>query len=314
VGYTGARHERLEAVLSDGGRRHLVLKTMRLATDWTAQRSSDAIGREAALLGERALAPVWEAVTNSYIAFAVEAGEVGLLMEDLSEHLAPDVREPIHVEQEEGLLGALATLHARFWDSPALDLPWLARAQHFAGLLDAPSAVNGDALAVLPSALRANVERGWAIALRKVPHRIAAALMTPAAEIAERWAGLPMTVVHGDSKVANCAFLPGRRVALFDWALLGAAPPTIDLGWYVAINATRLTRPKEEVIARYRALLEKELSVALPETQWEALVRAGLLCGARMLLWSKALAADAGTPAAGKEWTWWVEQIERACA
>ena len=78
----------------------------------------------------------------------------------------------------------------------------------------------------------------------------------PASVLAADCAGLPWTLLHGDAKVANFALLPGRRVAAFDWQLLGIGPATLDLGWYLAVNAGRLARPKEHVIARYRDLLD----------------------------------------------------------
>ena len=37
-----------------------------------------------------------------------------------------------------------------------------------------------------------------------------------------------------------------------------------------------------------------------------------LVAGARMLLWSKALAVDAGRPGAQAEWSWWAERLDAA--
>ncbi len=49
--------------------------------------------------------------------------------------------------------------------------------------------------------------------------------------------------------MANFAFLPDGRGAAFDWTNLGAAPATLDLGWYLAVNSTRLARGKDAFIA-----------------------------------------------------------------
>jgi hypothetical protein len=313
VGFTEARHERLTLTLESGECRALVVKRSRVSADWTARRSDDTRGREAAMLAEPALGAIWEAFACPYVAFAAADDEIALVMEDLSAHLFPDVRAPLGDEQEERLLGALATLHARFWGSPALELPWLARPEQFAGVLDARCAADPDARAALPDALRASVADGWAAAVKRLPPRVARVVTAPAAEVAWLWDDLPRTLLHGDAKVANFALLPDRRVAAFDWALLGAGPATIDVGWYLAVNATRLARTKEETLDRYRALLASRLAVPLPDALWERLVRAGLVVGARMLLWSKALAAAAGRAGADAEWAWWAERLDAAC-
>jgi hypothetical protein len=315
VGFSGARHERLAVALADGGRRALVLKRVPVADDWVARRSADDLGREAALLAEPALAAVWDAVACPYLAFAAEGGEIALLMDDLSPFLLPDVREPIAAEHEERLLRALATLHARFWASPVLDaLPWLARAEHYAGLVDARCGLDPDAIARIPEALGARIARGWAAALGRLPRGAAELLTAPAADVAAAWAGLPRTLLHGDSKVANFAFLPGGRVAAFDWALMGAAPAAVEVGWYLGVNATRLAQPKDAVLARYRALLTERLPGGVPDATWEALVRVAVVAGARMLLWAKAFAVEADAPGARAEWAWWAGRLEEAAS
>ena len=312
AGYTAAHHERLEVTLSTGEVRRLVVKRVRLAADWTACRTGDRLGREAALLGEPALAAVWEVIECPYLAFWTAEGEIGLVMDDLSPFLLPDARAPLREDQEEQLLAALAALHARFWFSPALELPWLARAEHYAALLDAHSAPSGDAATELPSPLRERVERGWATARRRLPVSVAAALARPAAEVAGSWASLPRTLLHGDVKVANFALVPEHSVAAFDWAMIGTGPAALDVGWYLAVNASRLARPKEDVLARYRVLLTQRLGQPLSDELWGSLVRAAVICGARMLLWSKALALDADGPGSREEWAWWVERLEAA--
>ena len=98
-------------------------------------------------------------------------------------------------------------------------------------------------------------------------------------------------------------------MAAFDWEWIAAGPPTLDLGWYLAVNSGRLARPKEEVIGRYRDLLEAALGGPLDGPTWERLLAVGLLCGALMLLWAKALALDHGSPRSLPEWDWWIERL-----
>jgi hypothetical protein len=308
AGFSGARHDLLQLRLADGTERRFVFKRVLLGASWTAYRTGDRIGREGALLAEPALAGVWEIFRNPYMAFALEDGETGLLMTDLTASIAPDVSEPISLAAEEALLGALARLHAAYWQSPALATPWLA---------DLPDRFHGLHPTAGPEELRRDashplfrlVDRGWDLALRQVPATIATRLVRPAEEIAEDFAALPQTLLHGDAKIGNFAFLPDG-LAAFDWAVMGRGPATLDLGYYLAVNAARLARPREAVIARYRKLLEAALGRPLDGGLWDALLRAAVIGGAGMLLWSKALALSNGAPGAEAEWRWWVERLE----
>ncbi len=227
LGYSGSRHERLAVRLASGELRGLLVKRVRPAEVWTAARSGDAVGREAFLLAEPALAGVWEVFRCPYLAYAVEDGEVGLLMDDLGAHLWPDVDEPLPAADEDVLLGALAALHARFWGSDdALALPWLMPAATYLDVLG-PSVVDGPG----PGPLGGLVRDGWLAALARVPAPVRELLTTPAAALAAPWADLPRTLLHGDAKIANFARLPDGATAAFDWALLGAAPVGVELGW-----------------------------------------------------------------------------------
>jgi aminoglycoside phosphotransferase (APT) family kinase protein len=136
-------------------------------------------------------------------------------------------------------------------------------------------------------------------------------LQTDADELVGRCAaGLPRTLLHGDAKVANFALLP-TGVAALDWSWVGAGPCTLDLGWYLAVNAGRLARPKPAVIGRYRVFLEAALESRLADEQWSRLVAFGVLAGARLLLWEKALVMQSGSARATAEWKWWLQALEQ---
>jgi hypothetical protein len=307
--YTGNTLERLDLHLASGGRQTLVLKRTATTLNWPAWRSGDAVGRETALLAEPALTGVWEVLECPYRAFAVRLGDAGLLMDDLSDHLLPDIDEPISVADEEALLAALAALHARYWESDVLRLPWLAAPVVRFALLG-PMSSTEEARRPSPDVFFDDVRRGWEIAFSRLPSHVKELLSRPASVLAADCAGLPSTLLHGDAKVANFALLPGRRVAAFDWQLLGAGPATLDLGWYLAVNSGRLARPKEHVIAHYRDLLESHLTRPLSNLLWERMVSIGILSGALMLLWAKALSLEeSGSPQAAEEWNWWVNQL-----
>ena len=210
---------------------------------------------------------------------------------------------------EDALLAALAALHARYWESDVLRLPWLAApAVRFALL--GPMASTEEARWPEPGGFFDDVRRGWEMAFSRLPPHVKDLLDRPASVLAADCAGLPWTLLHGDAKVANFALLPGRRVAAFDWQLLGVGPATLDLGWYLAVNSGRLARPKEHVITRYRDLLESHLTRPLANLLWERMVSIGVMSGALMLLWAKALSLqEPGSPRAAEEWNWWVTQL-----
>jgi hypothetical protein len=311
VGFSSAELHRVTIALTAGGERRFVLKCASLDRDWMALRTNDPGGREALLIGDEAFAAMWDVFECPYLAVASEPGRVGLLMTDLTAHLLPDTRAPLSPEQEDALLAALARLHARFWNSPALDRPWLATPADYCEMLGPATAADAVAVAQLSPQLQQGVPNGWTSAMRRLGSRAAARLTCAGPEQQRTWQDLPRTLVHGDAKVANFAILPGRRVAAFDWAAAGAGPCMIDVGWYLAVNASRLTCAKEQVVDRYRSRLEEALGHGVPEPLWRRLEEVAVVCGARMLLWSKALALDAGRPGADAEWAWWVDRLER---
>jgi hypothetical protein len=310
VGFSQAHHERLTVHLENGSQLQFVLKRFALDATWTAYRTGDVVGREAALLIEPALVEVWEVFRSPFRAFAVESGKVGLLMSDLTDALVPDDGTRLTEAQEEALLGSLAALHARFWESDALQTSWLASLSARFHILH-PSSGAEEMNRTLVAPVFTLVQRGWEIALQNVPSRIADFLRRPAEETAADFSHLPQTLLHGDTKVANFGFYAGGELAAFDWATMGRGPATVDLGYCLAINTTKLPHGKEQVLARYRDLLVHHLGRQIPPETWGDMVTMAIVAGAGMLLWSKALAMASGTPGAADEWNWWVLELER---
>lgn len=307
IGFSSAALTRVEVRDGSGETRRLVLKRTRPGDDWIASRTGDTHGREVQLLVEPRLAGVWTVFRSPYIACAIDAAEMGLLMADVGDGLLPDVREPLTTAQETSLLSALARLHAHYWDAGLSPIEWLVRPAQWCDLL-APVPDGDQARAPLPPVLRDAVPHGWSVALDRLPAAVAADLTRPGSEWQHLWRDLPHTLVHGDAKVANFA-LVGDEVAAFDWALAGAAPCTIDVGWYLAVNASRLTTSKERILATYRALLERARGVSVPDALWARLEDVAVVAGARGLLWSKALALESGRAGAAAEWEWWVARL-----
>jgi hypothetical protein len=311
-GFSNSRHEILHVERRDGVSRKLRLKRTHIGEDWIARRMRDAPpGREVSLLAEPRLMAAWDAFARPHWAYAVEGDEVGLLMDDYEGLLLPDVREPIALATEDRVLAAIADLHARFWESEALSLSWLTRPEWYADVIGPHQAGDETALRGAPQSIRDGVREGWSDATKALPSEVLARLSLPARRVWRDWADLPRTLIHGDTKVANFAFLPGGRVAAFDWTNLGAAPATLEIGWYLAVNGTRLARSKDDLIERYRELLEARLERTLDPALWDRMMDAAVFTGARMLLWSKALGLREGTPHRREDWAWWVEKLTR---
>lgn len=310
-GLSGATLERLDVRLQSGQRRRLVLKRSRPAQEWLARRTGDAVGREVALLGEPAFAGVWDTFSCPYHAFAAAAGEIGLLMDDLTGYLVSPEDVPISATSEGALLVTLAAMHARYWDAPALRHPWLAAPVQLLTCVAPTAPADAAARAAAPQ-LMEWVRQGWVAALSRLP-AAAGALLTDAAALTRVCAGLPPTLLHGDARLVNFAFLPGGQVGAFDWQFVAAGPATLDLGFYLIGNPRRRARAPELALDRYRTLLEAALGHSLGDGLWERLVAAAVLYGASFLLWDRALDLEDNVPGAAAEWNWWVRRLLLQC-
>lgn len=310
-GFSGAEFEKVEVALGNGTHRTFVLKHVRPAATWTSRITGDLDGREGLLLERPALAPVWEVFANPYVAWARDDGHLALLMQDLAGHLLPDVREPLAEELEARLLGALARLHARFWNLGEEHAAGLAAPETLAGLVLPDRAA--EEVARDPShPVFTRIAEGW---------RRAEARLSPAAWRLVRAAdrvftakseGLPVTLVHGDAKVANFACFPDRRVAAFDWALTSRAPIAAELGYWLAINARRLAGTRDEALVRYREALAEARGEFMDPFEWALTKDLAVVTGAGAMLWSKALNLAGGHDAfAADEWEFYARELDR---
>jgi hypothetical protein len=307
-GFSGARFERILVALSVGATQTLVLKLVNPREDWTSRLTGDTRGREALLIESEDLAPVWKIFACPYLAWAREGETLGLLMQDLGPHLLPDVREPLPLVIEKHLIDALARMHARFWNAaPDTDL---GDAERQAGVLS-PAAATAETARDPGSALFRRVAEGWAICEARLAPASWELVRDGARVFAERAAGLPHTVLHGDSKVANFAPFPDGRVAAFDWAMATRGPVALELGYYLAMNASRLADTREGALSRYRESLEAALGERIAPADWSLTIDLAALASACMVLWSKAHLLEAGTPGAAEQWAWYEGELQR---
>ena len=309
-GFSGATFEKVEVALGNGTNRTFVLKRVRPAADWTSRITGDLDGREGLLLERAALAPAWDVFANPYVAWAREDGELALLMQDLSGHLLPDVREPLGEAMESRLLGSLAQLHARFWGLLPEDAEGLAAPTTLAGIVLPGRAA--EELARHPEhPVFGRIAEGWRIAESRLSP--AAWRLVRAADrvFAAKSEGLPVTLVHGDAKVANFAPFPDGRMAAFDWALTARAPVAAEIGYWLAINARRLTGTRDEALVRYREALAEARGAFMDPFEWSLTKDLAVVTGAGSMLWSKALNAAGGDAFAREEWEFYARELDR---
>lgn len=316
IGKSGGTHARVTVRLRSGESLRLWLKRNRLWEDWGASLTGDTLGREVMVIEEAALAGVWQVFHCPVRAYATEQtphGRVfGLLMDDVGEAVVPEETR-LTEAQEDALLAALACLHARYWDHAITRpdaLPWLMTLPQALNMLT-PQSAAGQIRRGTPTRIFEWVNQGWAALFARVPAPVADLLRNAASTLAASSAGLPRTLLHGNTRVGNFAFLAGGRVAGFDWAETSAGPPTFDVCWYLILNAKQRARPHDAVLARYRQFLEREHGSALPDSLWQRLVDAGILYAAAMLLWDRTLDLEDAEPGAAEEWRWWVDHLHR---
>jgi hypothetical protein len=149
--------------------------------------------------------------------FDPATGRFGLLLEDLTEREArfPSALDPVGVDEVRSLLGQLATLHARFWDSPrfADELAWLGTPLR-GGMSDVFQVIGleliEDQVARHPfkqeliAPLGRSVAQMWELLWR----------------VQRRHCEAPTTLLHGDPHLGNTYLLPGGRGGLLDWQLM----------------------------------------------------------------------------------------------
>lgn len=157
--------------------------------------------------------------TPTAVAFDIAAGDLWLLPFPASKHSSHWLADWSRADVEAALTD-LARLHLAFWDAPAklAQMSWLARpagADSAALLADARAGL--DAI-VADDAL--------------TPARLAdlQALAAAPAILLDPLVAGPLTLLHGDAGFQNIAITQdGRQRLWYDWQLVSAGPPALDL-------------------------------------------------------------------------------------
>lgn len=149
--------------------------------------------------------------------FDPDSGHFGLLLEDLTERGArfPSAIEPVSLDEVRSLLGHLAALHGRFWDSARFsgDLDWVATPMQ-GGMFDVFHTIGLELIedqvsrhpfkADLIAPLGHTLPEMWEMLWR----------------VQQRHCGAPTTLLHGDPHVGNTYLLPGGHGGFLDWQLM----------------------------------------------------------------------------------------------
>jgi Phosphotransferase enzyme family len=286
-----------------------VVKYLHVDEDWIMRSTGDLAGRPVTVWRSGILDRVPSCIDHAVVGAAVGLGRNGwgaaLLMRDMARWLVPEGDDPVPLDQHLRFLEHMAALHASFWgwrDTVGLT-PDLHRFAEFSAGNMAPERARG-----WPDEVPRLIVDGWARYPSLAP-QVADAVVALAADpapLVEALRAYPRTFLHGDWKMGNLGSRPDGTTVLLDWAIPGEGCPTVELAWYLALNAARIPQSKEGAAAAYRSALE---SLGVSTTAWwDGALDLALLAGSVWFGWEKAL----GGP--GPELAWWVERAAAGLA
>jgi hypothetical protein len=158
-----------------------------------------------------------EAPTAFASHFDESSGRFGLLLEDLTARAArfPSAVDPVGLDHVRSLLGQLATLHSRFWNSPRFDddLAWVATPTS-GGMFEVFDLIG---LELIEDQVERHPFKQEMIAPLG---RSLGELWELLWQVQRRHCEAPTTLLHGDPHLGNTYLLPGDRAGLLDWQLM----------------------------------------------------------------------------------------------
>jgi len=270
----GVSGNQLLLVETDDGKRsggaRYILKRMSLERDWIMRVSNDRRCRSVTLWQSGLLDELQPELSHAIISCSHDDEGWAILMHDVSPGLLPWDRY-IDPTANEAYLHSLAHLHARFWNSPALEQPALGLstlAELTAVTTPGPLSLDGYA-------------EGFKVLSKVYAPDVADILCRLVADpqpLFDVLAHYPSTLVHGDFKRTNLAWniSPQMPVVAFDWQMAAIGPPTMELGWYFATLLSP-PAPPDICIELYQGYLASMLGSCFDECRWQPLLELGML-------------------------------------
>jgi tRNA A-37 threonylcarbamoyl transferase component Bud32 len=179
-----------------------------------------------------------------FAGFDPETQHSVILLEDLNGDVGDD-EAGCKPELAQRAIEALAVLHARWWNSPALaDLTWLRR--------DAQRNSNMTAMA----------RERYPLFRERLGHAVPDHLWPLLDRVAiepPSFVPGPITLTHGDASSKNMCFNSDESVTFFDWQLMGEAVPAYDVAVFLIVSMTPSDRrsSQRELLNAYHAALTK---------------------------------------------------------
>lgn len=202
-------------------------------------------------------------------AFDAETSSFGLLLEDLTlrDVRFPNVTQPVTPETVRHLLDTLAALHARYWESPRFSGDLAFVEAHVGGGVS--ELMNGAAPIVIQHEIDTeNFKREMVQRLRTTGPELLAGVQA----VQRHQAGLPQTLLHGDTHLGNTYILPDGRGGLLDWQLMVRGHAMHDVNYLVttALSIGDRRAHERELLTYYLARLRAEGVVQPPsfEDAW----------------------------------------------
>jgi len=281
----------------------MILKYVSLDDDWIMRGTGDLDCRALRFFSSTLVDRIPESIDHATVAVAPNVSRNGhrgaaLLLRDVSAMLVPPGEARVDLERHLRFIEHMAELHAAFWDWRD-DVGLMPLAHHYTVLTPAMADLEASRNGTDP--VPRAVAEGWRAIDRTAP-RIASMLRALAHDpgpLVAQLSTTPQTLIHADWKLGNLGDHPDGRTILLDWDRVGAAPATVDLAWYLAVNCDRLPHTKEATIDAYRASLERQGVVT--SGWWNHQLALSLLGAGLQLGWSKV--GDSG------ELGWWQDRI-----
>lgn len=300
-GFSGASLSRIVQ-----GNEPYILKRVSLAGDWIMRGLADTTCREAEFAASQIAAYFPPNLRVPYLGAARDGDGWAILSHDISPLLfGADGAES--ASAWDAIVGALAEMHAALWPQQLdVGVRWCPTRERLTLL----SPAGADSLA--HEGIDFGAPAGWRAFERVADARtrdIILGLLKDPSPVIGVMADLPSTLCHADAKIANMG-LDGSVLWLFDWSDVSQAPVGLEVGYLLAVNASRLPWRHDETLERYSTHLERSLGAdRFDAARWAHQEAIAILSGMMTLGWAKAWEAEAG---AHQEFDWWCARVPNA--